>query len=78
MDHGKFGVYIINRYVNKGVVGQEEKVTFTLDGQAAYIYILLYKEPFPRTRPYTEEQLVRINNIWTALDHPEKIITDNK
>jgi len=50
-----------------------EQIELTLEGTVIYIYIKMFKEPYP-VMPYTDLQRERINAIWSGIGHPENII----
>jgi hypothetical protein len=58
----------------KSTVSGTEEIKLSLEGYAIYVYCFVYKEPYP-TAPFTQQQVDRINEIWDALEHPEKKIS---
>ena len=70
---GMFGAIVSGKQYQSTVSGAEE-VKLSLDGYAIYLYCFVYKEPYP-TAPFTQQQVDRINEIWDALQHPEKKIS---
>lgn len=50
-----------------------EQIELTLEGTVIYIYIKMFKEPYP-VMPFTDLQRERINAIWSGIGHPENII----
>ena len=70
-DPGYFGkLFMQALYESEATI--DEAATLSLHGTMAYIYIYIYKEPFPSDP--TPEQQDRINKIWIELYHPENIV----
>jgi hypothetical protein len=70
---GIFGAITSGAQYKSKVSGTEE-VKLSIDGYVVYLYCFVYKEAYP-TAPFTQQQVDRINEIWDALEHPEKKIS---
>lgn len=49
-----------------------ENIVLSLQGTVIFLYQHVYNEPYP-TSP-TPAQIVKINDIWVGIGHPENII----
>jgi len=74
MNAGLYGGIVYKSNTNTSNATATDGIKLTLDGYVIYVYSLVFKEPYPE-KPYTPEQIGRINEIWVALGHPEKQIS---
>jgi hypothetical protein len=73
MPDGKFAQTISSenlKFETKAEVTQ--KIVLDLFGSAIYLYMKVFKEPYPKNP--SPLQIQKMNAIWIAIGHPENII----
>ena len=72
LPRGFYGKEMFGDYVYDAKASSKEKASLTVEGSVVYIYIKIFKEPWPLIPTY--EQAERINNIWDAVGYPQNKI----
>jgi len=69
---GLYGKEMFGDYVYTAQASSSEKASLTVEGTVVYIYIRIFKEPWPTIPTY--QQAERINDIWDAVGYPQNKI----
>lgn len=72
MPPGDFTMEVQAKAVFSSHASSTETISLSLAGSVAFIYIQVYKEPYP-TNP-TPTQIARINEIWIGIGYPENVL----